>query len=59
MLRDIIFAQINQDRFLGNHLTQADISARITNQVFSILRNAKALRIGEDPNLVVCWRTLH
>ncbi|MEH8023423.1 nucleotide 5'-monophosphate nucleosidase PpnN [Gallibacterium anatis] len=55
VLRDIIFAQINQDRFLGNHLTQADISARITNQVFSILRNAKALRIGEDPNLVVCW----
>lgn len=55
VLRDIIFAQINQDRFLGNHLTQADISARITNQVFSILRNAKALHIGEDPNLVVCW----
>lgn len=55
VLRDIIFAQINQDRFLGNHLTQADISARITNQVFSILRNAKALRTGEDPNLVVCW----
>lgn len=55
VLRDIIFAQINQDRFLGNHLSQADMSAKITNQVFSILRNAKALRTGEDPNLVVCW----
>lgn len=55
VLRDIIFVQINQDRFLGNHLSQADMSAKITNQVFSILRNAKALRTGEDPNLVVCW----
>ncbi|MDA4825265.1 LOG family protein, partial [Enterobacter kobei] len=25
------------------------------NLVFSILRNARALHVGEAPNMVVCW----
>ncbi|OBX05554.1 LOG family protein [Gallibacterium genomosp. 3] len=55
VLRDIIFAQLNQERFRGAYFPHAEPSERITNQVFSILRNAKALPLGEDPNLVVCW----
>ncbi|MDI8978025.1 hypothetical protein MJN47_29595, partial [Salmonella enterica subsp. enterica serovar Lubbock] len=30
-------------------------STHITNLVFSILRNARALHVGEAPNMVVCW----
>ena len=35
-------------------------SAHITNTIFSILRNARALHIDEDPNMIVLLgRTLH
>ncbi|VFS76056.1 LOG family protein ygdH [Raoultella planticola] len=30
-------------------------SVHITNLVFSILRNARALHVGEAPNMIVCW----
>lgn len=30
-------------------------SSHLTNLVFSILRNARALHIDEEPNMVVCW----
>lgn len=49
VLRDILFVNV-----LHQH-TQSQDSKQITNQVFSILRNAKALIVGEHPNLVVCW----
>ncbi|OOF41982.1 LOG family protein [Rodentibacter rarus] len=49
VLRDILFVNLlHQD-------TPMQDSKQITNQVFSILRNAKALIVGEHPNLVVCW----
>ncbi|QLB13120.1 hypothetical protein EV697_102187 [Bisgaardia hudsonensis] len=52
VLRDILFVNV-----LNQRINPCDIqdNAHITNQVFSILRNAKALKFGEKPNLVVCW----
>ncbi|MGV3345033.1 nucleotide 5'-monophosphate nucleosidase PpnN [Enterobacteriaceae bacterium LUAb1] len=55
VLRDILFVNgqiASSDRL--QHLNMAD-SSHITNLVFSILRNARALHIGEAPNTVVCW----
>ncbi len=54
VLRDILFVNGQFDsaeRFQQN----ADDSVQITNLVFSILRNARALHIGELPGTVVCW----
>ncbi len=55
VLRDILFVygQIT-DAGRFQHLNPED-STHITNLVFSILRNARALHIGEDPNMIVCW----
>ena len=52
VLRDILFVNV-----LSQRINPCDIqdSRHITNQVFAILRNAKALIVGEHPNLVVCW----
>lgn len=52
VLRDILFVNA-----LGQHLNLMDSQDGkfITNQVFAILRNAKALIVGELPNLIVCW----
>ncbi|MDG2916513.1 nucleotide 5'-monophosphate nucleosidase PpnN [Bisgaard Taxon 10/6] len=52
VLRDILFVNAMMQRF-GLHKYQD--SESITNQVFSILRNANALNIDKEPNLVVCW----
>ncbi|QCR35174.1 nucleotide 5'-monophosphate nucleosidase PpnN [Nissabacter sp. SGAir0207] len=55
VLRDILFVNgqlANAGRF--QHLDPEN-PAHITNIVFSILRNARALHLDEDPNLVVCW----
>lgn len=52
VLRDILFVNALSQRLNpDNHQD----SKYITNQVFAILRNAKALIVGEAPNLVVCW----
>lgn len=51
VLRDIVFVNAMYQYFKQD---QSDCKY-ITNQVFSILRNAKALSVGSDPNLVVCW----
>lgn len=55
VLRDILFVngQIADTKRLF-HVDWED-SSHITNLVFSILRNARALRAGEYPNLIVCW----
>lgn len=55
VLRDILFVsgQLNIPGRLS--AAEENDSATITNTVFSILRNARALHIGEDPNIVVCW----
>lgn len=55
VLRDILFVdgQIAwAERF--QHL-DVENSTHITNMVFSILRNARALHVGEAPSTVVCW----
>lgn len=49
VLRDILFVNVLHPS------NKSQDSKQITNQVFSILRNAKALIVGEHPNLVVCW----
>lgn len=55
VLRDILFlnGQLNNIKVYPE-LHSAD-SAHMTNLVFSILRNALALKVGEDPNMIVCW----
>ncbi|MFT6028709.1 MAG: putative Rossmann-fold nucleotide-binding protein [Oleiphilaceae bacterium] len=35
--------------------TEIDNSAFLTDYVFHLLRNAKAFRTGEPPNMIVCW----
>jgi len=54
VLRDILFVN-GQLAIAGMEEAAPEDSAHITNQVFSILRNARALHIGEYPNTVVCW----
>lgn len=39
----------------SNRLVNLTSSTHISNVVFAILRNAKAILPGADPNLVVCW----
>lgn len=55
VLRDILFVN-GQIAWAGRfqHLNLEN-SSHITNLVFSILRNARALHVGEAPNMVVCW----
>ncbi|MBW7981403.1 nucleotide 5'-monophosphate nucleosidase PpnN [Enterobacillus tribolii] len=55
VLRDILFVNgqlVHAERFQQLNLEN---SIHITNLVFSILRNARALHVGEEPNMVVCW----
>ncbi|AIA69996.1 Lysine decarboxylase family protein [Pectobacterium atrosepticum SCRI1043] len=55
VLRDILFVN-GQIASAGRYQNlNLENSAHITNLVFSILRNAKALHVGEEPNMVVCW----
>lgn len=59
VLRDILF--VNNQLSVIKKLLPAQSDNRLTtsfymtNFVFSILRNANALHLGEDPNLIVCW----
>ena len=58
VLRDILFvnSQIASVKgLLTTELFNEHSTFYITNLVFSILRNANALHVGEDPNMVVCW----
>ncbi|MEJ2593052.1 MAG: nucleotide 5'-monophosphate nucleosidase PpnN [Candidatus Thiodiazotropha sp.] len=52
VLRDIIYVhnEIQQDA----HFNLQE-PAHITSAVFHILRNARVLHTGTDPNLIVCW----
>ncbi|SES91215.1 nucleotide 5'-monophosphate nucleosidase PpnN [Thorsellia anophelis] len=56
VLRDILFVgeQITE-KYADFDETDPSASAHMTNLVFTILRNARALRLDEDPNLIVCW----
>jgi len=55
VLRDILFvhAQINQAKEQFHFDTEN--GTHITNMIFSILRNARALHIDDDPSMIVCW----
>ncbi len=52
VLRDILFVNLLHQR---TNPLDLDGSENITNEVFTILRNANALTLGENPNFVVCW----
>ena len=55
VLRDILFVygQLHNPSRLPE--LDQESSVHITNLVFSILRNARALHVGEEPSMVVCW----
>lgn len=55
VLRDILFVNAQIDRAERFHGAGGGDPVQITNMVFSILRNARALHVGEEPNIVVCW----
>lgn len=52
VLRDIVYVNMQLEDRAKLNLTN---TTHITNLVFSILRNARSLHPGSDPNLVVCW----
>ncbi|MFC3914877.1 nucleotide 5'-monophosphate nucleosidase PpnN [Pseudaeromonas sharmana] len=52
VLRDILYVSNRMDADSTLNLTS---SVHVTNWIFSILRNARVIRSGEEPNLVVCW----
>lgn len=58
VIRDILFVkgQLNEVKGLVGLFAKKYKSLDwTTNLVFLMLRNAQALRVGEDPNLIVCW----
>ncbi|MEJ4045388.1 nucleotide 5'-monophosphate nucleosidase PpnN [Erwinia sp. SLM-02] len=55
VLRDILFVNGQIDNAGRLPPLNVENSVHITNLVFSILRNARALHVGEEPNTVVCW----
>ena len=52
VLRDILYVS---NRMVDERTLNLTSSVHITNWIFSILRNARAVRSGDEPNLVVCW----
>lgn len=52
VLRDIIHVNVQLEHARIFNLTN---SSHVTNLVFDILRNARVLVPGQDPNFVVCW----
>ncbi|CDG22393.1 LOG family protein ygdH [Xenorhabdus poinarii G6] len=55
VLRDILFVHAQIANQQKTHNLNMENGMHITNIIFSILRNAKALHISEDPNMIVCW----
>jgi predicted Rossmann-fold nucleotide-binding protein len=52
VLRDIIYVH---NEIQNNPAYDLDDPVHITSAVFHILRNARVLHTGMDPNLIVCW----
>ncbi len=50
-LRDIVYTESE----LGSPRIDMSNSQGITDYVFHLLRNARTLRAGAEPNMVVCW----
>ncbi|MDC9580021.1 nucleotide 5'-monophosphate nucleosidase PpnN [Xenorhabdus sp. PR6a] len=55
VLRDILFVHAQIASAQKAHNLNMENGMHITNTIFSILRNAKALHISEEPNMIVCW----
>jgi len=55
VLRDIVFVNAQLSSAGRHQDPNPENSVQLTNQVFSILRNARTLHLDEDPNMVVCW----
>ncbi|OTA16665.1 hypothetical protein Xvie_01753 [Xenorhabdus vietnamensis] len=55
VLRDILFVHAQIDNAQKANNLNMENGMHITNTIFSILRNAKALHISEEPNMIVCW----
>ncbi|WP_159565819.1 nucleotide 5'-monophosphate nucleosidase PpnN [Budvicia diplopodorum] len=55
VMRDILF--VNGQLSQAHRVQHPNLNSpvHLTNLVFSILRNARALHVGEAPNMVVCW----
>jgi len=52
VLRDIVYVQ---NELSVNPIYDLETSSGTTDAVFSILRNANAFAVAQEPNLVVCW----
>ncbi|MGD6737888.1 nucleotide 5'-monophosphate nucleosidase PpnN [Photobacterium leiognathi subsp. mandapamensis] len=52
VLRDILYVDLHVAR---RNDIDLESPPHITDFVFSLLRNARTLHAGEDPNIVVCW----
>ncbi|GKX55354.1 LOG family protein [Leminorella grimontii] len=55
VLRDILFVHGQITQAYRHHRLDPESSVHLTNLVFAILRNARSLHVGEEPNMVVCW----
>ncbi|CAQ82703.1 MULTISPECIES: nucleotide 5'-monophosphate nucleosidase PpnN [Photorhabdus] len=55
VLRDILFVHTQITDSGKQHHPNLENGAYITNTIFSILRNARALHTDEDPDMIVCW----
>ncbi|CAK9884354.1 MAG: Pyrimidine/purine nucleotide 5'-monophosphate nucleosidase [Candidatus Erwinia impunctatus] len=55
VLRDIVFLHSQTRMAVPATLARSTTNANATDLVFSVLRNARALLVGEEPNMVVCW----
>lgn len=55
VLRDILFVNTQIALNLSESGIEDNSPNPVTNLVFSILRNAKALHAGEEPSLIICW----
>jgi len=55
VLRDIVYANLQLTLPNTSNIQGLTESQLITNQIFSILRNAGTLHIDEEPNIIVCW----
>lgn len=59
-IRELLFAVLRDVVYINSQISTGgqfdlDSSHGLTNAVFHILRNAGVLKVGLEPNLVVCW----
>ncbi|MDY6941524.1 MAG: nucleotide 5'-monophosphate nucleosidase PpnN [Pseudomonadota bacterium] len=52
VLRDVVYVH---NEIQGNPRFNPQVPGNITDAVFHVLRNARAMSPGVDPNLAVCW----